>query len=111
DPVLELWRQRPFARHHVVARQVPPEIIVLGLRSSVDLPAAQDFERLAVHDEDAGRPVGAILAAAAEGADVDALRSAMDSVRPRVAGFCEDLLRFDDLADLGFGGVGLRIYD
>src|ERR1700730_1215077 len=28
DPVLELRRPRPLARHHVVARQVPPEVIV-----------------------------------------------------------------------------------
>src|SRR5436190_23625469 len=98
DPVLELWRQGPLTRHHVVARQVPPEVIVLGLGSTVDLPAAQDFERLAVHDEDARRPGGAILAATAKRADVDALRAAMDRVGPRVAGLLEDLLRFDDLA-------------
>src|SRR5205814_1616803 len=28
DPVLVLRRQPPLARHHVVARQVPPEVIV-----------------------------------------------------------------------------------
>jgi hypothetical protein len=28
DPVLELRWQPPLARHHVVARQVPPEVIV-----------------------------------------------------------------------------------
>src|SRR5215472_13471175 len=31
-------------------------------------------ERLAIHDEDAGRPIGAVLAVAAEGAGVDAFR-------------------------------------
>src|SRR6266436_5626075 len=78
DPVLELRRQPPLARYHVVARQVPPEIIVQVLGSAIDLPAAQDIERLAVHDEDAWRPVDAVLAAAAERADVNAFRTAMD---------------------------------
>src|ERR1700733_1665784 len=43
DPVLELWRQPPFARHHVVAWQVPPEIVMQLLRSAVDLPTAEDL--------------------------------------------------------------------
>src|SRR5712675_3596693 len=69
DPVLVLRRQPPLARHHVVARQVPPEVIVQVLGSAVDLPAPQDIERLAVHDEDAWRSIGAVLAATAERAD------------------------------------------
>src|SRR6266403_2729335 len=85
DPVLVLRRQPPLARHHVVARQVPPEVIVQVLWSAIDLPASQDIERFAVHDEDAWRPVGAVLAATAERADVYAFRTAMDRVRPRVA--------------------------
>src|SRR5713226_8417627 len=84
DPILELRRQPPFARHHVVTRQVPPEIIVQVLGAAVDLPAAQDIECLAVHDEDAGRPGSAVLATAAERADVYAFRTAMNRVRARV---------------------------
>ena len=110
DPVLVLRRQPPLARHHVVARQVPPEVIVEVLGSAVDLPAAQDIERLAVHDKDARRPVGAILAAA-ERADVDAFGAAMDRVRPRVAGLFQDLLGLDDLVNFRLGGIGLRIHD
>ena len=53
---------------------------VLG--SAIDLPASQDIERLAVHDEDAWRPVGAVLATAAKRADVYAFRTAMDRVWP-----------------------------
>src|SRR4029077_18760420 len=64
DPILELRRQPPLARHHVVARQVPPEVIVQGLEATIDLPASENIKRLAVHNEDAGRPIGAILAAA-----------------------------------------------
>ena len=99
DAVLELRRQPPFAGHHVVARQVPPEIVVLLLRPAVDLPAADHVEGFAVHDEDARRPVGAVRAAAAQGGDVDALRPAMDGVRARIAGLPEHLLRLDDLVD------------
>src|ERR1700730_18659770 len=54
-----------------------PSIANLAGGNTVDLPAAQDIVCLAVHDEDAGRPVGAVLAAAAERADVDAFRTAV----------------------------------
>src|SRR5271166_5411613 len=84
NSILELRRQRPFTCHHVVARQVPPEIIVQVLGSTIDLPAAEDVKRLAVHDEHARWSIGAILTAAAERADVDALRTAMNSVGSRI---------------------------
>src|SRR5215470_6816207 len=84
DPVLELRRQPPFTCHHVVAWQVPPEIIVQVLGSAIDLPAAEDVKRLAVHNEHARWAIGAILAAAAERTDVDAFWTAMDRVGPRV---------------------------
>jgi hypothetical protein len=111
DPVLELRRQPPFACHHVVARQVPPEIIVQVLWSAVDLPAAEDVKCLAVHDEHARWSIGAILTTAAERADVDAFRTAMDSVGSRVAGLLEHLLGLDDLVDSCLGGLGLRVQD
>ena len=111
DPVLELRRQPPFTCHHVVAGQVPPEIIVQSLGSAIDLPAAEDVKRLAVHDEHARRSIDAILTATAERADVDAFRTAMDSMGPRVAGLLEHLVGLDDLVDLCAGGVGLRIHD
>jgi hypothetical protein len=82
DPILELRRQSPLTRYHVVTRQVPPEIIVQVLRTAVDLPPAVDFERLAIHDKYSRRSFGAILAAASERADVDAFRAAMNRVRP-----------------------------
>ena len=62
DAVLELRRQAPFAGHHVVARQVPPEVVMQLLRAAIDLPAAADVEGLAVHDEDAGGPCVAVRA-------------------------------------------------
>lgn len=109
DPVLELRRQRPFARHHVVARQVPPEVVVLVLRAAIDLPAAEHVEGLAIHDEDAGRAVGAVLARAAERAHVDALGPAMNGVRPRIAGLREDLVGLDDLVDARLRRMRLRV--
>ncbi|MCY1287892.1 hypothetical protein D3C81_1003890 [compost metagenome] len=109
--VLELRRQCPFARHHVVARQVPPEVVVLLLLAAVDFPAPEHLEGLAVHDEDAGQPVGAVLAGAAERADIDPFRAAMHGVRPRVAGLADDLVRLDDLVDARLRGMRLGVDD
>ena len=81
------------------------------LRAAIDLPAAEDVEGLAIHDEDAGRPLGPVLAAAAERADIDAFRPAMDGVRPRVAGLLEDLLGLDDLVDLRLRRIRLGVDD
>src|SRR5579863_548292 len=109
DPVLELRRQPPLARHHIVARQVPPEIVVQLLRSAVDLPTAEDLERFAVYDKNTGRTVRAILAAAAKRADVNPFWPTVDSVGPRIASLFEDFLGLDDLMDLRLGGMGLGI--
>src|SRR5712664_353976 len=111
DPILELRRQRPLARHHVIAWQVPPEVIVQGLGTTIDLPASEDIECLAVHDEDAGRPIGTVLATATESADVNAFRPAVDRVRPRVAGLFEDLLGLDNFVNPRLGRIGFCIHD
>ena len=65
---------------------------------------------LAVHDEDAWRPRGAVLAAA-EGADVYAFWTATDRVVPRIVRLLEHLLGLRDLVNLRPGGIGLRIHD
>ena len=104
QPVLELRRQAPFRADHVVARQVPPEIVMLVLLAAVHLVAPEDVEGLAIHDEDAGRPVGAVLAAAAQRRDIDALRAAMNGVRARIARLGKDLLGLDDLVDARLQG-------
>ena len=65
--ILELWRQAPFAADHVIARQVPPEIVMLALLAAIRLVAAEDLEGFAIHDECARRTVGAVLATAAQG--------------------------------------------
>ena len=101
DAVFILRRQAPFRADHVIARQVPPEIIVLVLRATVHFIAADDVERLAIHDEDARGAVGAVLAAAAQCADINAFGAAVDGVRTGIAGLGEQFLGFDDLVDLG----------
>jgi hypothetical protein len=101
DPVLELRRQPPFGGNHIVSRQVPPEIIVLVLDTALDFVPSDNIESLAVHDENTRGAVRAILAAAAEGRDVNPFRSAMDRMRARVTGLLKDFFRLDDLVDLG----------
>src|SRR5262249_38717226 len=81
------------------------------LRSAVDLPAAQNVEGFAVHDENPRRPLGAILAAPAERADVDAFRTAMHRVGPRIARSLKYRLGLDDLVNRRLSGIGLRIDD
>ena len=111
DPILELRRQRPLARHHVIAWQIPPEVIVQRLRTTIDLPPSEDIECLAVNDEDAGRSIGTILASATERADIDTFRSAVHGVGPRVAGLFEDFLGLDNLVNLRLGGIRFCIND
>src|SRR5262249_61719180 len=100
-----------FTSHALAARKAPPEIIMQVLGSATDLPAAEDVKGLTVHDEHARWAIGAILTAAAERADVDAFRTAMDRVGPRVTSLLEHLLRLDDLVDFCLGGIGFRIHD
>src|SRR5271169_3472682 len=111
DSVLELRWQRPLARHHVVTRQIPPEVIMQGLGTTIDLPPPEDIECLAVHDEDARRSIGTILATTTESADVNAFRSAVNCMGPRVTGLFEDFLRFDNFVNLRLGGIRFRIHD
>lgn len=68
DAVLKLRWQGPFTRHHVVAGQVPPEIIVKLLRSPIDFPTAENIESLTIHNEDARRSIGAVASNAAQSA-------------------------------------------
>src|SRR5579862_5265726 len=111
DPVLELWRQRPFTGHHVVAWQIPPEVILQLLGTAIDLPAPADLEAFAVHDEYAGRTVRSIFSATSQRAHIDALRPAMDRVRPGVARLFENLLGLDDFVNRSLGWIGLGVHD
>lgn len=82
NAVFKLRRQSPFARHHVVTRKVPPEVVMQALGAAVDLPPTENIECLTVHDEHTGWPIRAILAAAAKRADIDAFGATMNRMGP-----------------------------
>ena len=73
-------------------------------------PSGRDIERLAAHDEDAGRTFCAILTAAAKRADVNPFRPAMDGMGPRIARLPEYLRRLEDRMDLRLGRMRLGIH-
>ncbi len=108
EPVLERVGRAPFAGHHGVVAEMPPDVIGELLRPAIDLPAAERLEALVIHHEDAARRLAVRVA---ERRDVDAARPAMDGVRARVAGLLGDLLRLDHLDDLRLARVGLGVED
>src|SRR5262249_18800477 len=81
--VFDHVRRAPFAAHQRVETEVPPKIILKELWTTVHLPLAQDFERLAIKHEDAARPVAI---GRAESTHVNAFRPAVDRVRTRIIG-------------------------
>ena len=56
-------------------------------------------------------PPGPLPSAEPRAVDVDAVRSAMNGVRPRVAGALGDHLGLDDLDSFGLRGIGLGVED
>src|SRR5215831_15912235 len=105
EAVLERVGGAPFAGDHRVVAEVPPGVITELLRSAVDLPAAEGLETLVIHDEYAARRLAILVS---EGRDIDAARSAVDGMRPGIAGLVRKLRRLDDLDDfrrprIGFG--------
>ena len=102
----------PLARHHVVARQIPPEVIMqgFGVNNSISQrprppKVSQSMMKIP------GGPSVPSLPAPTESADVNAFRPAVHCMGPRVAGLSEDLLRFDDFVNPRLGGVGFGIHD
>src|SRR5215212_3152099 len=87
---------------------MPPEVVVQVLLAAIDLPATKDVESVMVEHEDA---TGTTPVGGAEGADVDAVRSAVDRVALGVPGLGRDLLRLDRLDDAGPGRVGFGVND
>ena len=108
QPVFEHVRRAPLAGDHRVGAQVPPEIVGEVLRAAVQFPTAAHLERFRIHDEDAagtpafGRP---------QRVDVDAVRTAVHRVRPRVAGALDDGLRLDHLRDFRVARIGLGVHN
>ena len=82
---------------------------MLVLQAAVQFVTADHFERFAIHDEDAGRAVRAVRAPAPKRRNINAFRTAMNGVRPRIASLGENFLRLDDLVNLRLGRIGLGV--
>src|SRR4029077_1630149 len=104
--IFEGVRRAPFAGDHRVEAEMPPHVVAELLRAAIDFPAAERLESLVIHDEDAARRLALLVT---ERGHVDASRTAMHGVRPRVTGLLGDISRLDDLDDLRFAGIGLGI--
>src|SRR6202022_4123650 len=106
EAVFDHVRRSPFARDLDVIAEVPGEVVGKLLRPALHFPAAEDVEAVMIEQE---HPARRFALGRSEGARVDALRSAVQSVGPRIAAAHEYLLRFDHLDDTGRLPVGLGI--
>src|SRR5215212_9359152 len=82
-PALDHLRRAPLAADQRVVAEMPPEVVVQILIAAVDLPATADVEGVVIEHEDAA---GTAAVGGAEGADIDAVGSAVDGVPLGVAG-------------------------
>src|SRR5687768_704532 len=89
QPVFNHVWGSPLARYHRIVAEMPPEIVCKILWSAFHFPLAEHIEGIVIEQEDAARPF-AIWGS--EGADVDALRPAMDRVKSRIVYSGKDLL-------------------
>src|SRR6516165_8058794 len=108
EAVLEHIRRAPLAGHHGVVSEMPPHVIGEFLWSAINLPSTEQIKSLMIHQQDAA---GGLSFGVTERADIDPVRSAMDSVRTGVPRAIGDLGRLDELDDFWVLGVGLRIED
>ena len=88
--------------------EVPPEVIGEELRTAIFLPAALDFKRLGIHDKNSAR---AIAIRGSDCIDVNAVRSAMGSMWPAVAGALQHSFGLDDLYQTRITRIGLDVDD
>ncbi len=77
EPVLERIGGSPFARHHGVVTEMPPEIIGQLLGTAVHLPLAENIEALGIEQEDAA---GRLALGVAERVHIYSFGAAMDGV-------------------------------
>ena len=90
EPVLDHRRRAPLAGHQDVLVEVPPGVVGQVLRPAVGLPGAEDVEGAVVEQRDAARPV--VPVGSAQAGEEDAVRTAVQGVRPGVAGPLRQLL-------------------
>src|SRR4029450_6701470 len=106
DAVLDLVGRAPFAGQKRVVGEMPPKIVAKILGPAVHFPFSEDIKAKVIQQEDSG---GAISVRRPQGADVNAIGSAVNGVRARIAGACKNLLRWDDLYDEGIARVRLGV--
>src|SRR5207253_3719634 len=94
------------ARNERVVTEMPPGVVGELLGPAIDLPLSADVEGFVVHEKNAA---GRFALGIAERGDVNAFRSAMDRVRPRVAGFLGDFLGFEHPYDFRTSWIRLGI--
>src|SRR5207245_10682632 len=104
DPV----RLAPSAGDQGVLTGMPPEVVSEMLRGVVGRPGALELERLVIDDEGAAGP---FTVGRADGAQVDAVRTAVAGMRAAVAGLAGELVGLDDLDDPGLAWVWSRVDD
>src|SRR5438552_14893756 len=108
DAALDHLGRAPLARDRGVVTEVPPEVVGELLRSAVDLPSALDRESVVVDHEDS---TGRVAVRIAERTDVDPIGTAVDCVRPAVAGAVGNLLGLDRVDELRLLRIGLDVED
>jgi hypothetical protein len=106
DPALDHVGKAPLAREQLVVADVPPDVVGELLRTSVDLPPAEDVERVVVEQED---PARTFAVGSAQRRHVEPVGAAVDRVRTAVTGAPGDLLGLDDLDELRLRGVVLDV--
>ena len=108
EPVLERVGRSPFAGHHRVVAEMPPEIIGELLRAPVHLPLAEHVEAFGIEQEYAARR---LALGVSERVHIDSLGAAMDGVHARIPGLFGDFLRLDDPDDLRISRIRLGVDD
>src|SRR6267378_1454685 len=87
---------------------MPPKIVMQKLRSAVHFPLPENLERFAIEHENAAR---AVAIGGSKRTHVNAFRSTVNRVRPRIISAHKNFFRFDYLHDLGLARIGLRVDD
>src|SRR5437870_13370791 len=90
--VFDHIRRAPFATQQRVEPQMPPAIVRQKLWAPTHLPLTKDFERRTIEHENTAR---AFATGCSKGANVNALRPAVNRVRTRIVSARENLPRVD----------------
>src|SRR6266699_1660443 len=99
-------RRAPLATQQGVETQMPPEIVMKKLRSTVHFPLAQNVERFAIEHENAAR---AVTIGRSECANINAFRATVNRVRTRIISARKDFFRFDHFDYLRLSRIRLGV--